>query len=128
MVKIMTKKLKNLLSKWNVLAIALVAMMSVGLSSCGGDDDDDTKPSDSIVGNWVGVDDDTFHVVFQNNGSGYVQDKSGSRNFNYTYDSTSKALKLWYVDSSTVYNYSVSRTGDTLMLTTGSSTMVLRRN
>lgn len=34
----MTKKLKNLLSKWNVLAIALVAMMSVGLSSCDGDD------------------------------------------------------------------------------------------
>ena len=35
----MTKILfKNLQSKWNVLAIALIAMMSVGLSSCGGDD------------------------------------------------------------------------------------------
>ena len=38
MVKIMTKKLKNLLSKWNVLAIALVAMMSVGMTSCSKDD------------------------------------------------------------------------------------------
>jgi hypothetical protein len=38
----MTKvTIKNLLSKWNVLAIALVAMMSIGLSSCNGDDDPD---------------------------------------------------------------------------------------
>lgn len=38
----MKKKLfKNLQCKWNVLAIALVAMMSVGFSSCGGGDDKD---------------------------------------------------------------------------------------
>ena len=36
----MTKVMKNLLSKWNVLAIALVAMMSVSLSSCGSDGDE----------------------------------------------------------------------------------------
>lgn len=30
----------NLLSKWNVLAVALVAMMSVSLASCGSDGDD----------------------------------------------------------------------------------------
>ena len=32
--------MKNLLSKWNVLAIALVAMMSVSLTSCGSDSDE----------------------------------------------------------------------------------------
>ena len=37
----MTKKsFENLLSKWNVLVIAMVALMSVGLTSCTGDDDD----------------------------------------------------------------------------------------
>jgi hypothetical protein len=36
----MTKVMKNLLSKWNVLAIALVAMMSVSLTSCGSDGDE----------------------------------------------------------------------------------------
>lgn len=36
----MTKKFMNLLSKWNVLAVALVAMMSVSLASCGSDGDD----------------------------------------------------------------------------------------
>lgn len=36
----MTKVMKNLLSKWNVLAIALVAMMSVSLTSCGSDGED----------------------------------------------------------------------------------------
>jgi hypothetical protein len=36
----MTKESLNyLLYKWNVMAIALVAMMSIGFSSCGGDDD-----------------------------------------------------------------------------------------
>jgi len=36
----MTKKFMNLLSKWNVLAVALVAMMSVSLASCGSDGDE----------------------------------------------------------------------------------------
>lgn len=36
----MTKKFMNFLSKWNVLAVALVAMMSVSLASCGSDGDD----------------------------------------------------------------------------------------
>lgn len=36
----MTKKFMNLLSKWNVLAVALIAMMSVSLASCGSDGDD----------------------------------------------------------------------------------------
>ena len=38
----MTKMMKNLLSKWNVLAVALVAMMSFGLTSCGSDSDDES--------------------------------------------------------------------------------------
>ena len=37
----MNKFFENLQSKWNVLAMVLVAMMSLSLASCGGDDDDD---------------------------------------------------------------------------------------
>lgn len=36
----MTKKMMNLFSKWNVLAIAMVAMMGIGFASCGDDGDD----------------------------------------------------------------------------------------
>lgn len=41
----MTKKFMNLLSKWNVLAVALIAMMSVSLASCGSDGDDSGSES-----------------------------------------------------------------------------------
>ena len=37
----MNKIFEKLQSKWNVLAMVLVAMMSLSLVSCGGDDDDD---------------------------------------------------------------------------------------
>ena len=37
----MNKFFENLQSKWNVLAMVLVAMMSLSFASCGGDDDDD---------------------------------------------------------------------------------------
>lgn len=37
----MNKLFENLQSKWNVLAMVLVAMMSLSFASCGGDDDDD---------------------------------------------------------------------------------------
>lgn len=37
----MNKIFEKLQSKWNVLAMVLVAMMSLSLASCGGDDDDD---------------------------------------------------------------------------------------
>ena len=37
----MNKIFEKLQSKWNVLAMVLVAMMSLSFASCGGDDDDD---------------------------------------------------------------------------------------
>lgn len=37
----MNKFFESLQSKWNVLAMVLIAMMSLSLASCGGDDDDD---------------------------------------------------------------------------------------
>lgn len=37
----MNKFFEKLQSKWNVLAMVLVAMMSLSFASCGGDDDDD---------------------------------------------------------------------------------------
>lgn len=44
----MTKMMKNLLSKWNVLAVALVAMMSFGLTSCGSDSDDESGSENTL--------------------------------------------------------------------------------
>ena len=39
---------------WNLLAIIMVAMLSIGLSSCGDDDDDDKDGGNSdLVGYWV---------------------------------------------------------------------------
>ena len=37
----MNKIFEKLQSKWNVLAMVLIAMMSLSFASCGGDDDDD---------------------------------------------------------------------------------------
>lgn len=124
----MTKSIMNLLSKWNVLAVALVAMMSISFSSCS-KDDDNPPTNNSIVGEWVDIDDDDYVLCFKSNGTGYEKDRSGTSNFTYTYDpdSTDKLLKIWFVDSSQVLNFTVQRTGNTLMLTYGTTTIVLQR-
>ena len=112
---------------WELMTIMIVCIMSVGFASCGDDDDDDNAVS--IVGTWVDDTGDSSEVsfTFRSDGTGYYKDKSGTSNFNYTYEESNKQLKLWYVDSSTVYNYSVSLTGKTLMLTRNSTTYVLRK-
>ena len=80
----MTKNLfKNLQSKWNVLAIALIAMMSVGLSSCGGGDDDGDIPQrvDPPVSTGITITNnstmsfDRFTVIFLNDEKQRVDQK-----------------------------------------------------
>lgn len=110
---------------WSMLTFVMVAMLSVGFVSCG---DDDSGSDIPIVGTWVDTDDNSdVSFTFNGDGSGYLKDKSGTSNFNYAYDESSKTLKLWYVNSSLVYTYTVTLTGNTLMLSRGSSTYVLRR-
>lgn len=86
--------------------------------------------SNPLVGVWENTGNTATNyeiLTFYADGTGILTVKSGTSNFNYTYDSDSKLLKLWYVDSTVIYNYNVNITGDSLMLTSGSSTMVYTR-
>lgn len=111
-----------------LLTIVMAVTMSFGFSSCSDDDDDDKGNVTLIVGTWIDTGDNSeVSFTFKKDGTGFYQDNSGTKNFNYTFDENNYKLKLWYVDSSTVYNYDVSLTGNTLMLTRSGSTFVLRR-
>lgn len=69
----MTKdSFKYLLSKWNVLAIALVAMMSVGLSSCGSDDDPEPSPAEVTITNNSSGSYNRFTVYFRNKSNEFL--------------------------------------------------------
>lgn len=128
MVKIMTKKLKNLLSKWNVLAIALVAMMSVGLSSCGGDDSDDPVTGDDlsvvVQGTYSGrltngevIVSDAYIVTITKLTNETVQVQAdffdGSKNFNLSKsgnqisfsNATLSNFSMYYMGGNVVINY-----------------------
>ena len=71
----MTKKFMNLLSKWTVMAIALVAMMSVGLSSCDKSDDDDSDYNQITVTNNGTYTLQRFRIVFLNSSREKLTDK-----------------------------------------------------
>lgn len=128
MVKIMTKKLKNLLSKWNVLAIALVAMMSVGLSSCDGDDSDDSVTGDDlsvvVQGTYSGrltngdvIVSDAYIVTITKLTNETVQVQAdffdGSKNFNLSKsgnqisfsNATLSNFSMYYMGGNVVINY-----------------------
>lgn len=114
----------------NVRYLSMVLAMlviSVCLAGCSKDDSDNNVVSEeNILGTWI---DTGGEVTFQfkNDGTGVTTTKAGTNNFNYTYSASEKKLKLWYVNSGTVDNFSVQRTGNTLMLTQGNTTLVLTK-
>lgn len=112
--------------KYLTMMLAMLAM-SVWMVGCS-NDDDETNDESSILGTWVSEDSSETYV-FKGDGTGTFTNKSGTMNFKYTYSfSDGKgSLKWWYVDSDKIYNYSVQRTGNTLMLTAGNSTFILTR-
>lgn len=77
-------KKKNWL--WSMLAVMMVAMLSVGIVSCGKDDDDNGTGSSvsnsSVVGRWTGTNGTwNFTYVFNSNGTGTAEgtSKRGSK-------------------------------------------------
>ena len=114
---------------FSFVAFFVMCMASLALVSCG--DDDEESGSDSIVGSWVVVGNSTNITTyrFNSDGTGTITDDGGVVNIKYTYTvtATSNTLQLWPVNSSTLTEYSVQKTGDTLMLTRGSKTMILER-
>lgn len=111
--------------RYLMMMLAMLAM-SVSMVGCGSDDDDDYGDESSILGTWI-TEDSSDTYVFKGDGTGTLTNKSGVMNFKYTYSASERTLKWWYVDSDKVYNYSVQRTGNTLMLTAGSTTVILTR-
>ena len=111
--------------------LLMMLTMSVCMLSCGDDDDESSTGDDSIIGTWLLTGSSTNITTYQFNsdGTGTITDDSGTANIKYTYSvsSTKNTLKLWHVNSSTIYAYDVQRTGNTLMLGVGSRTMILEK-
>lgn len=51
---------------WSMLAIIMAAVLSVGFTSCGGDDDDDLIPEPTTVSNTIRVTNSTGNYTFKN--------------------------------------------------------------
>lgn len=71
----MKREFVNFRCKWNVLAIVLIALMSVGTVSCSKSDDDglDSSIAQEIIGTWFASDTSVKRycsVTFYSNGTG----------------------------------------------------------
>ena len=87
---------KNLL--WSMLAILMVTMLSVGITACSSDDDDDK----AVVGTWSGQDGrDYLTLTFKSDGTGtyisrYYDSYSGmetdSGTFTYVMEGDNKGM------------------------------------
>lgn len=101
---------KNFL--WNMLSFVMVAMLSVGFVSCGGDDDDDTKTEEvtsaSILGSWsytkvrssgsyvsrtYTFNEDGTYIELWEEGTSYGT-YSGEESGTYVFDATNMTLTL----------------------------------
>lgn len=112
----------------------LMAIFTVGFASCSSDDDDNNGSGDasSIVGTWEeqgGTEDNYTRLTFSADGTGYLtENKSGDisqKKIKYTYsfntsDNTG-ALSFWFNDNTTIYNWVVTVTGQTMKMSSGKS-------
>lgn len=138
----MVKKTTTLL-----LSMLMCMMSTVVLSSCG--DDDDPEPSSPIAGTWVcdysGEDYfDTYTLVFNDDGSGYIINSWGSRttkqmDFNWSLNATSTGayrLSVIYVSGDRYidgpfeggyaqYNSTVTIAGNILSIQTDDDSVML---
>lgn len=110
-----------------LLMIVMVMTMSMAFTSCDKEKEPPVIDESTIIGMWYDTTDDAASFNFKNDGTGVLTTDAGTQNFEYTYSASEKSLKLWFVGSTTIYNYSVQRTGNTLMLTQGSKTIVLKK-
>lgn len=98
---------------WSMLAIIMVAMLSIGFGACSSDDDNDS--SSGVVGTWSGQDGkDYLTLTFKSGGSGtwtsrYYDSYSGMEtdngSFTYKMDGKSKGMiTIKEYDSYSGYN------------------------
>lgn len=123
----------------SIMPFFMMAMCLCAFPACSSDDDDDEKTTENttgsvILGTWVdtdGTDSDYYWMTFNSDGTGYTTQRSGVRNFEYTfsYDSSdgTGTLKYWFIDTTTVYTTTVTVTGSTMMMTSGNSTSVWKK-
>lgn len=112
---------KNLL---HLMAIMMVAMLSLGFASCSSDDDDDDN-GNPLIGTWVEnhtSDDYSYSTfTFKSDGTGaekvtVIQTKNTREYpFSYSYNSKDYLLSLTYNDGDKM-RCNVSVTGKTLIL------------
>ncbi|WP_293669444.1 hypothetical protein [uncultured Parabacteroides sp.] len=123
-------------TKFTYLLMIVMAMtMSLVFTSCG-DDDEEEGPvgSTSIVGTWSlegSTTDNPNIITFGKDGKGTEETRSGISNFTYTLSPVNQAgvmpLKLYFIDSSKVLNFDATRTGNTLMLSSGGSVRIYNK-
>lgn len=112
----------------------VVLMGSIAFASCDSDDDDGSVVGgQTVVGTWEaqGSTSTSYQrITFSKDGTGCLITENGSQNFKYTYsyDSSSStgSLKYWFLDSSTIYNRTITITGKTMMMK-GNSTSIWNR-
>lgn len=114
------------ITKYLFIMIAMLAM-SVNFSSCsnGDDPEEEVEPQpQGVVGRWS-TSDGSVVFYFDKDGTGTwtnkVKDSNGNSvtidyNFVYTYNESTGVLKLNVKGASTIENYEVNLTGNTLML------------
>lgn len=116
--------MKTRLTYFFTMVLAMV--LSLSFSACS-DDDETMVDESSIIGLWYESSDSSVSFEFRNDGTGVLSTQAGTQNFEYTYTPADRTLQLWFIDSSVVNIFSVQRTGNTLMLTQGNSTYVLKK-
>ena len=108
----------------HLLAIMMVAVMSLGIASCGSDDDDDSSSNAQLVGLWYENDGDYIHAFcFNADGTGWEGEWRVGSNEKHS-------ARTWKVDGNRllIYNakdgdladdfyYSISSDGKKLTLT-----------
>lgn len=112
------------ITKYLMMMIAMLAM-TVSFSSCGSDPEPiDDEPVSGVIGRWS-TDDGSVVFYFDKDGTGTwtqkVKDSNGNSvtidyNFVYTYNESSGVLKISIKGASSIDNYEVNLTGNTLML------------
>lgn len=114
------------ITKYLMMMFAMLAM-SVSFSSCGEDGDDEIieEPVSGVVGRWS-TSDGSVIFYFDKDGTGtwttISRDSNGNSatvnyNFVYTYNESTGVLKVSIKGASSISNFEVNLTGNTMMLT-----------
>ena len=117
---------------FKILFVMCLLALPASLISCSSDDD--SSSDTTITGLWE-LEGSTatsyLRFYFGKNGSGYMETEAGTDNFTYTYSyngTTGNAtLKLNFTGESTVTNFTVTRTGNSLYLQNSDGVIILKR-